>query len=144
MKVTDRTVALALRFFGAIDMLALVAVAMPYAWMQAIHARLGLGVMPDAPIVEYLARHVSLWYAVHAATFLYLSTDVPRFRPVIRFLGWFGLAFVVVLAWINAGSGLPLWWVVQEPVGGSVEAIVLLVLLRLAERNSRSVESGGG
>jgi hypothetical protein len=130
--VTDRTVAAALVLFGAIDMLALGAVVMPFAWMQAAHAWLGLGTMPDAPIVEYLARHTSLWYAAHAATFLYLATDVPRFRPVIRFLGWLGLAFVAVLGFINAASGLPLWWVIQEPVGGSVEAIALLVLLRLS------------
>ncbi len=133
MKITDRTIALALRLFGAIDMLALAAAAMPFAWMQWINARFGYGDLPDAPVVEYLARHVSLWYAVHAATFLFLSTDVPRYRPVIRFLAWLGLAFCGCLLLVNLASGLPLRWAIGEPIGGSIESIVLFALLRATE-----------
>ena len=129
MRITDRGVAVALRLFGAVDLLALGAAAMPFAWMEETHARLGFGVLPHGPVVEYLARHVSLWYAVHAATLLYLSTDVARYRPVIRFLAWLGLAFVACLAAVNLTSGLPAWWAAAQLAGGGFGCVVVLVLL---------------
>lgn len=143
MKVTDRTVALALCFFGAIDVTSIAAAAMPYTWMQAINAWFGFGTLPDLPIVEYLARHVSLWYAAHAATLLFLATDVPRFHPAIRFIAWLGLAFMFGLVAIDVASGLPLSWTINEFLGGSFEAVVLLILLRLAGRNSALSEGSG-
>jgi len=132
VKITDRTIAGVLVFFGVVDMFALPAAAMPFAWMQWINTNFGHGDLPDVPVVEYLARHVSLWYAVHAATFLFLATDVPRYRPVIRFLAWLGLAFCTCLLLVNLASDLPLWWAVGEPIGGSIESVALFALLRMS------------
>ena len=138
MKSTDSTVAFALRLFGGIDLLALAAAAMPLAWMQSLNERLGFGTMPALPVVEYLARQTSLWYAVHAGTLLFLASDVPRFRPVIRFIAWAGLAFVACLTAVNVTSGLPAWWTTAQLFGGGFENVALLVLLRHAANHSGS------
>lgn len=132
MSVTDRAVAVVLRIIGVIDLLAIGAAVMPFAWMQRVHAALGLGEMPEAPVVEHLARSTSIFYAVHAVTILYLSTDVPRFRPVIRFLAWLALAHGALLLWSDIRSGMPTWWAVAESGGVIFEGVLVLLLLGLS------------
>lgn len=106
-----------LRAVGCLDLLALLAVAMPSEWHVQAHASLGLGAMPDSPIVVYLARSASALYAVYGALLLFLSTDVVRHRPVIRFLAWAAQAHALVLVGIDWFAGLPLWWLLAEGVG---------------------------
>jgi hypothetical protein len=65
---------------------ALVAVVMPYDWMNAIHQRQGLGELPHVPIIGYLTRSISALYALHGALLVFLAGDVRRFLPVVRFL----------------------------------------------------------
>ncbi len=45
-----------LRFGGAVMLLALGAVVMPYEWMNGVHRNVGLGDLPHVPIVGYLTR----------------------------------------------------------------------------------------
>ena len=47
-----------------------------------------LGPFPTAPIVEYLARSLSAFYALHGVITLVISTDVPRYRPLIGVWAW--------------------------------------------------------
>ena len=49
------SVAWILRLVGLLSMLAILAVFMPLSWMASVHESLGLGKMPEGPIVEYLA-----------------------------------------------------------------------------------------
>jgi hypothetical protein len=57
-----------LRYFLRIPgLFGLDAVFVPLSWMDATHRWLGLGEMPTAPVVEYLARSVSAFYAVLGA-----------------------------------------------------------------------------
>jgi len=46
-----------LQAFGAVTAIALVM--MPGSWMAAVHEWLGMGVLPDKPVVEYLAPPTS-------------------------------------------------------------------------------------
>ncbi|HAA75417.1 TPA: hypothetical protein DCE37_09880 [Candidatus Latescibacteria bacterium] len=48
-----------LRIIGTTSALAILAVVMPYEWMNAIHVWLGMGTLPTEPIVGYLARPLS-------------------------------------------------------------------------------------
>ena len=73
-----------LRLTAVVLLTALFPAVMPFAWMDATHQWLGLGKLPDAPIVGYLTRSLSALYAVHGVLVLYLSLDVRRFLPVIR------------------------------------------------------------
>lgn len=85
---TDVPLAWLLRLIGASLLLALPAVVLPPSTMDAIHRdALQLGPLPDAVIVQYLSRTASLLYAMHGALMVYVSFDVPRYRPLIVVLG---------------------------------------------------------
>src|SRR5262245_48226303 len=87
MTTSGKALVLLLRLAGVSALFALVAVFMPFSWMVATHRWLGLGEMPDGPVVEYLARSVSAFYALFGALFLVVASDPERYRPVVRFLG---------------------------------------------------------
>jgi hypothetical protein len=59
------------------------------------------------PVVEYLARSLSVFYAVTGALCLVLATDPERYRPLVRLLGAaFALTSVVLLG-IDLAAGMP-------------------------------------
>lgn len=107
-----------LRLIGGVELFALPFVFIPFAWMQRIHEALpGLGPLASSPVVEYLARGLSAMYALHGAVVVFVSLDVTRYRPLIRFLGCVHAAFGAAMIGIDAASGLPLWWVFGEGPG---------------------------
>ena len=109
----------------------------PFSWMRTIHERLGMGVLPEAPIVGYLTRSLSALYAFHGAIVLYLSFRVRHYLPAIRFVATVGIGFAAYLFALDAAAGMPLWWTIAE--GSSVLAINAAVLLLAvkAEREDR-------
>jgi hypothetical protein len=131
MLPADRPLVFVLRLLGLIDLAALLAVVMPEAWMAATHHALGLGELPPAPLVGYLARSASALYAVHGALLIFVSFDVPRYRPLIAFLAWTALVHGGVLVAIDAAAAMPWWWTLLEgPLYILLAAIVLLLLRR--------------
>src|SRR6516225_2408943 len=87
MTKSDKALVILLRIVGVGALFALLAVVMPTSWMAATHRWLGLGEMPTGPVVEYLARSLSAFYAIMGALCLVLTTDLERYRPLVRFLG---------------------------------------------------------
>jgi hypothetical protein len=65
--------------------------------------------MPDGPVAEYLARSVSVFYALFGAFFLVVASDPKRYRPVVRFLGAALALEGVILLGVDVGAGMP-WW----------------------------------
>jgi hypothetical protein len=118
---------LVLRFVGIVDSFAVVAIFLPLEWMATIHAWLGLGVMPEQPIVNYLTRSASSMYALHGAMILFVSTDVRRYAPLIRFLAIAALIHGVALFLIDTLAGMPGFWIVLE--GPTVIATGIIVLM---------------
>jgi hypothetical protein len=55
----DKALVIRLRAVGVTALFALVSVFTPVSWLAASHRWLGLGDMPTAPVVEYLARSLS-------------------------------------------------------------------------------------
>ncbi|MBI5690486.1 MAG: hypothetical protein HZC55_10355 [Verrucomicrobia bacterium] len=106
----EKILRLILRLVGSAALLAVLAVVMPYEMMDAIHGRLGLGRLPADPIVGYLARSLSAFYALVGALMWMLSGDVRRHRPTILFLGGAFIVFGIVLVGVDWVEGLPLWW----------------------------------
>jgi hypothetical protein len=86
-------------FNGAMTLLALPAVFMPTASMDAFHRNLGLGPLPQGPIVEYLTRSVSALYAAFGSLTLVIAWDLRRFGPVVT---WWG---VMAGLWRNSVLG---------------------------------------
>lgn len=124
-----------LRLIGGVELLATPFIFFPIPLMDAIHNRvLGLGSLPPGPIVEYMARSLSALYAVHGALVFRLSFDLPRFRPVIGFLGWLHLVFGVTVLGIDRVTGLPFYWTIAEGPGITMGGVVILILNRAGER----------
>ncbi len=117
-----------LRFFGTTSLTALVFVAAPRSWMVSIHAALGMGELPEAPIVFYLARSTSAFYALLGGLLWLASFDPPRHRSLLIYLGSALLLLGLALFAIDWFEGLPLVWRVWEgtvvtALGGSILAL---------------------
>ena len=118
---------LLLRLVGSTSLFALVFVAAPYSWMDAIHAELGLGELPGEPVVGYLARSTSGFYAMLGGLFWVVSFDLQRNRSVLLYLGTATVIFGAALVAIDWGEGLPALWKWWE--GPLVMAMGLALLL---------------
>jgi hypothetical protein len=118
--------ALVLRAFGTLDLLALVAVVSPRAWIAAAHAWCGLGPLPDGPIVGYLYRSASIMYALHGAVILFVAGDVVRYWRLIRLLAVLAVVHGAILVGIDAAEGMPGWWRwLEGPAFAATGAVVL-------------------
>lgn len=114
MNRAEWAIVLILRTLGTLALLALPFIFLPHAGMDAIHGWLGLGRLPDAPIVGYLARSASLLYAAYGTLVWYISLDIRRRRG---FVVWWGAAFATagcVLLWIDLSVGMPWHWTLAE------------------------------
>lgn len=120
-----------LRVIGTGSLSALLFVPAPYACMNGIHGLLGMGVLPDAPVVGYLARSTSAFYGLTGGLLWLVSFDTQRYRPVIAYLGAGFVALGLSLAAIDWIEGLPLFWRVAE---GPIDALFGVAILWLNRR----------
>ena len=95
---------------GVLVLLALPAVFMPIASMDYFHRDLGLGPLPQGPIVQYLARSLSFFYAAFGSLTLLLAWDLKRFGPIVTWWGVTALVLGCVLFWIDSIAGMPEFW----------------------------------
>jgi hypothetical protein len=110
----EKALRLLLRLSAAVLFLAVLAIFLPVSWMAAAHAWLGLGDFPDTPLVGYLTRSVSAFYAFHGAILFQLSQDVRRYGPVIRLVAVGSVVFGACLLIVDVMVGMPLFWVLGE------------------------------
>ncbi|MFO1498944.1 MAG: hypothetical protein U1G07_11230 [Verrucomicrobiota bacterium] len=134
MTAAERMLILVLRLFGGVMLLALPSALMPLRWMNVVHQELGLGDLPGAPIVEYLARSCSILYAMHGALVFFVSFDVRRYADVIRFLALAGFVFGVGMFWVDWTAQMPAFWTWSEGPIILAESALILVLLRRTAR----------
>jgi hypothetical protein len=139
MATSDRALVILLRVVGVAALFALVAVFMPTSWMTTTHRWLGLGEMPTGPMVEYLARSVSAFYALFGAFCLMVAADLDRYRPLVQFLGVAFALMSFVLLGVDLAAGLPWWWTASEGPGGVVFGALMAVLAR--PRRSKAAAS---
>ena len=124
-----------LRVIGTAALTAVVAVVMPYSWMDAIHWSLGLGPMPSEPIVGYLARSTSAFYAIFGGLLWLISFDIRRHRQVLCYLGAATFVFGSALLVIDFVEGLPLHWALFEgPFNAAFGAYFFVVARRLKDQ----------
>lgn len=107
---------IALRVVGTFDLLAFAALVLSDESMAGVHQALGLGELPAAPIVGYLARTASLQYGLHGVALWWISFDVARYSPLAPLLGTLKLVQALAIAIVDATGGMPLWWTIVEPV----------------------------
>lgn len=105
---------LVLRATSVLLLLAFAGAALPESWMKAAYESGGLGPWPGGPLLVYLARAVSLLYGFYGVLALYLSFDVQRYRPLVRFLAAASFPFAPVMFIVIWAAGLPAVWAVCE------------------------------
>jgi len=125
-----------LRVLGSVALLAVFAVVMPYSWMNAIHQRLGMGQLPSEPIVGYLARSTSTFYALLGALLWVVSFDLVRHRLILRFLGVAIIVFGMMLLMVDFVEGMPRWWTFCE---GPINMVFGSIILVLSNRIARGI-----
>src|SRR6516225_9408234 len=143
MTKSDKVLVILLRIVGVGSLFALVAVFMPVSWLAATHRWLGLGEMPTGPVVEYLARSLSAFYALMGALCLVLTTDLERSRPLVWFLGVAFALMSLVLLGVDLAAGMPWWWTASEGPGGVVFGALLFVLAHPKDREDCSPDDPG-
>lgn len=134
----EQVLVVLLRVHGVILLTALIPAVMPFAWLDVIHQRLGMGSLPEAPITGYLTRSLSAMYAFHGAIVIFVSLDIRRYLPVVKCLAVLGIIFGIGMLALDIMVGMPLCWVLGEG-----PSIIILggVLLWLAGR-SRGSDDG--
>src|SRR6185503_10791781 len=116
MNNAERWLKIMLLLFGLPPALAIIAFLMPTSWMATTHEWLGMGVLPDKPIVDYLARYASWSSAFYGFLLLLLITDVRRYAPVITLQAIAIIALSGVGAIFAWRAGMPAWWIVMDVV----------------------------
>lgn len=127
-----RWLAYFLRFNAAMLLCALLAVPMPYEWMQSIDRALGLGELPHSPIIGYLTRSLSALYGICGLFTLVISLDVDRYRPLVHLWGWSAIGFGAILLAIDLAVGMPFGWTLVDGSAGFVLGGIVLWLARRA------------
>lgn len=119
-----------LRLSGTFTSLAFLAMLLPVDWMDSIHRSMGLGALPRAPVVDYLARSVAALYGFHGALLLLISTDPVKYRTIVWFVAILNIVFGVMLVVIDLYAGLPMFWTLFEGPSLVVFGIVIAWLNR--------------
>ena len=127
---TEKLQAWVLRLAGIVEILAFFAVVMPRSWMETSHSWLGMGEMPDGPLVMFMIRQASYAYGMHGVSLWLLATDVRRYRLLVVFNGVAFLLATVVFAIIDYFVGMPIWWTISDVVGCGFVGLALLLLDR--------------
>jgi len=130
--LTSKRASIVLRWLlvlnGILTLCALPAVFMPTEWMDVFHRNLGLGALPEGPIVQYLARSVSALYAAFGSLTLVLSLDLARFAPLVTWWGITAIVFGALLLWVDTTAPMPAHWTWGEvPYLVLTGAVVLLL-----------------
>ncbi len=139
MNRAEKTIVIVLRLIGITGLFAIPAIFLPMGWMSAIHEYLGLGAMPEGPIVQYLARSLSAFYAVFSMIVLFVSLDVRKYRSLIKLMALIFLAMGLVLLGTDLSAGMPLSWTLTE---GPPTIIVGLLVLWLQPKIHQDVAGG--
>ena len=116
-----------LRVMGTGGLLAIPAIFFPYSWMNTCHEMLGLGELPNTPIVMYLARSLSAFYAIAAAFLWFISWDIRRHRTFVRLWSIIAMLMGLVLFGIDLTAGLPPAWTYFEGPMILAMGVVLMV-----------------
>jgi len=125
---SQRIQAWLLRLSGTVEMLAFFSVVMPRSWMEIAHAWVGLGQMPDGPIIMFMIRQASYTYGVHGLSLWVIASNVERFRTLVIFNGFAYLLAAPVFFLIDYTSGMPFWWTLGDLLGCGCLGVALLFL----------------
>jgi hypothetical protein len=109
-----RLLVVLLRIAGLFTMTAFLAMLLPVEWMASTHHWLGLGELPRAPVVDYLARSIAGLYGFHGVLLMIVSGDPVRYHTLVWYVAFMNILFGLMLIAIDIHASLPLWWTITE------------------------------
>ena len=134
MSPPERILQLLIRVVGSFALLAIPCTLMPYSWMNAVHQGLGMGELPSEPVVGYLARSTSAFYALTGGLLWVVSFDPRRHRLVLGYLGMSIILIGMMLFGVDLAEGMPWWWSLAEgPFNVGFGAVILVLSWRIAQ-----------
>ncbi|NIM01661.1 MAG: hypothetical protein GTN89_12695 [Acidobacteria bacterium] len=125
-----------LRVLGFLACLAIIAVVMPTSWMVA-GAKYAGSPFVDNPLNQYLARSLSLLYAMFGVFVLYIARDVRRYRDLVSFMGWLTMVLGIALTAVDFAVGMPASWTWGEGPPTVVFGAVIVWLSRKVDLAGR-------
>lgn len=135
---SERILVVILRIIGVAALCAVPAIFFPYSWMNTIHAGLGLGTLPDTPIVSYLARSLSMFYAVVGSVALLVSSNIRYYHSMVTMLGTLFIIVGTTLLGIDIVSRMPGSWTTFEGPFTILMGLAVLYLHRTTARNVKA------
>jgi len=132
-----------LRVFGATSVLAVFPFVMPRGWMALTHEWLGMGTLPEKPVVEYLARATSALCAFYGGLLLVLARDVHRYAPAITYQAIAMMLLSGGGAILGLRAGMPAWWMIGDVTGCWVFCGAMLWLQKKIA-DFKALDSDGG
>lgn len=128
MSNRERWLKWTLRVIGLLDFVAISAVFAPREWIANSHQWLGLGEFPSQPIVGYLARCTSVWYASYGLLLWFISFDTQKYSFLITCLGCTLFLQGLIIVGIDTTEQMPGWWIaIEGPCCSGLGAILLLL-----------------
>ena len=136
---SEKALVVLLRGSAILLLTALFPAVMPFSWMQETHRQLGMGELPEGPIVGYLTRSLSAMYAIHGAIVFFVSLDVRRYLPVVKCVAVLGAVFGLGVIVLDIWVGMPLYWTIGEgPFIFAFACVLLWLASRVPERPTAS------
>ena len=126
-----------LRVLGFLACLAIIAVVMPTSWMVAGAKYAGTTPFEGSPLNQYLARTLSLLYAMFGVFVLYIARDVRRYRDLVTFIGWLTMVLGIALTAVDFAVGMPAPWTWGEGPPTVVFGAVIVWLSRKVDPAGR-------
>lgn len=134
MTPAEKLLAWFLRGTAVLLLSAALAVVMPFAWMNAVHAWFGLGELPDLPIIGYLTRSLSAVYAVLGVACWCCSRVVRQALPLLEMAVPLSLVFALIIILIDVLADMPTLWTLVEGPFLLVWTVAFWCLVRRASR----------
>ncbi len=131
--IIENTLIIILRLSGIMLVTAFIAVFLPYEMMARIHEQMGLGHLPQVPILDYLAHSVSLFYGIHGVMILYISFNLIRYLPFLKLLCYLSLVFGIAMIWIDINAPMPVSWTFGEGPFIISLTLVIYILVKMLE-----------
>ena len=129
VNMIEKVLIIILRVSGLLLITAFIFLFVPYEIMAQIHKQIGLGHFPQIPILAYLARSVSLFYAIHGAIILFISFDINKYSQILKLLCYLGILFGICLFFIDLNAPMPSYWTYGEGPLAVILSLIILVLI---------------
>jgi hypothetical protein len=127
----EETLVALLRVSAVLLLTAAIPAVMPFSWMNAVHQYLGMGELPQGPIMGYLTRSLSAMYVLHGGLVLFISLDVRRHLAVVKCLAVLLIIFGTGMIVLDVMVGMPWFWILSE---GPLIVLFSIIVFWLARR----------